>query len=438
MAPSPVVDGDVAHTAQHCDKDERVLGDIARPRGADTGVIVFAASIASARVLGRRPPCGSDVAAGRVAVVAIFLGGYAREGVHWRRRRRGQAEEKAAPKKKKKTTSAKKMEEPAAKKMEEPAAKKEEEPAAKKEEEPAFVEPIAELTEEKKKEVAERSIDSALADHEDDWNDERVPIDSTDAADDEPEPPTASPAEDPAVNAAKTQMLDAFYGTNRGLDASSAVRAEVNELIARLEAMNPTPSPSYELAALSGRWRLVYTSNSEVMILLAAENLPGLSVGDITQTIDGVGGRVENRVQLSAPLLESSVSANASFEVRSPKRLQVKFDEAGVETPTIVNDVFQYMSLPMTVDVMGQSIDTGPLAALMEPFQSGLSGALDGVKNAVKDLPGLKVPLPESATPGSEAWLLTTYLDGNLRIARGDGGSVFVLTKVHEPPKYGY
>jgi hypothetical protein len=74
----------------------------------------------------------------------------------------------------------------------------------------------------------------------------------------------------------------------------------------------------------------------------------------------------------------------------------------------------------------------------MEPFQSGLSGALDGVKNAVKDLPGLKVPLPESATPGSEAWLLTTYLDGNLRIARGDGGSVFVLTKVHEPPKYGY
>ena len=345
---------------------------------------------------------------------------------------------KAAPKKKKKTTSAKKMEEPAAKKMEEPAAKKEEEPAAKKEEEPAFVEPIAELTEEKKKEVAERSIDSALADHEDDWNDERVPIDSTDAADDEPEPPTASPAEDPAVNAAKTQMLDAFYGTNRGLDASSAVRAEVNELIARLEAMNPTPSPSYELAALSGRWRLVYTSNSEVMILLAAENLPGLSVGDITQTIDGVGGRVENRVQLSAPLLESSVSANASFEGRSPKRLQVKFDEAGVETPTIVNDVFQYMSLPMTVDVMGQSIDTGPLAALMEPFQSGLSGALDGVKNAVKDLPGLKVPLPESATPGSEAWLLTTYLDGNLRIARGDGGSVFVLTKVHEPPKYGY
>ena len=48
--------------------------------------------------------------------------------------------------------------------------------------------------------------------------------------------------------------------------------------------MNPTPSPSYELAALSGKWRLVYTSNSEVMFLLAAENLPGLNVGDIITT----------------------------------------------------------------------------------------------------------------------------------------------------------
>ena len=39
--------------------------------------------------------------------------------------------------------------------------------------EPAVVEPAAELTEEKKK-LAERSIDSALAEHEDDWNDARA------------------------------------------------------------------------------------------------------------------------------------------------------------------------------------------------------------------------------------------------------------------------
>ena len=340
---------------------------------------------------------------------------------------------KAAPKKKK--TAAKK------KKVDEAAV--EVEPTV--DGDPAVVEPAAELTEEKKKKLAERSIDSALAEHEDDWNDARASREPNASSDDATASSSARPEvsgeeedeEEAEVDAVKSRLLDSFYGTNRGLSASSKTRAEVNELISRLEAMNPTPSPSYELAALSGKWRLVYTSNSEVMFLLAAENLPGLNVGDITQTIDGVGGRVENRVVFSAPMLESSVSANASFEVRSPKRLQVKFDEAGVETPTIVADVFQYMSLPMTVDVMGQSIDTAPLADLMQPFQSGLTDALNGVKSAVSGLPSLKVPLPESASPGSEAWLLTTYLDGDLRIARGDGGSVFVLTKVNDPPKYG-
>ena len=339
---------------------------------------------------------------------------------------------KAAPKKKKKTGAAKKADEAAV----------EVEPTV--DGEPAVVEPAAELTEEKKKKLAERSIDSAFAEHEDDWNDARASREPDASSDDATASSSARPEvsgeeeeEEAEVDAVKSRLLDSFYGTNRGLSASSKTRAEANELISRLEAMNPTPSPSYELAALSGKWRLVYTSNSEVMFLLAAENLPGLNVGDITQTIDGVGGRVENRVAFSAPMVESSVSANASFEVRSPKRLQVKFNEAGVETPTIVADVFQYMSLPMTVDVMGQSIDTAPLANLMQPFQSGLTDALNGVKSAMSGLPSLKVPLPESASPGSEAWLLTTYLDGDLRVARGDGGSVFVLTKVNDPPKYG-
>ena len=339
---------------------------------------------------------------------------------------------KAAPKKKK-TAAAKKVDEAAV----------EVEPTV--DGEPAVVEPAAELTEEKKKKLAERSIDSAFAEHEDDWNDAQASREPDASSDDATASSSARPEvsgeeeeeEEAEVDAVKSRLLDSFYGTNRGLSASSKTRAEANELISRLEAMNPTPSPSYELAALSGKWRLVYTSNSEVMFLLAAENLPGLNVGDITQTIDGVGGRVENRVAFSAPMVESSVSANASFEVRSPKRLQVKFNEAGVETPTIIADVFQYMSLPMTVDVMGQSIDTAPLANLMQPFQSGLTDALNGVKSAMSGLPSLKVPLPESASPGSEAWLLTTYLDGDLRVARGDGGSVFVLTKVNDPPKYG-
>lgn len=42
-------------------------------------------------------------------------------------------------------------------------------------------------------------------------------------------------------------------------------------------------------------------------MLLAADNLPGVSVGDMTQTIDATTASVENRVAFSAPLVETSV-----------------------------------------------------------------------------------------------------------------------------------
>lgn len=40
----------------------------------------------------------------------------------------------------------------------------------------------------------------------------------------------------------QAQLLDSLFGTERGLSASSEVRAEINELITQLEAENPNPS----------------------------------------------------------------------------------------------------------------------------------------------------------------------------------------------------
>ena len=42
----------------------------------------------------------------------------------------------------------------------------------------------------------------------------------------------------------QAQLLDSLFGTERGLTASSEVRAEISELISQLEAKNPTPSPN--------------------------------------------------------------------------------------------------------------------------------------------------------------------------------------------------
>lgn len=54
----------------------------------------------------------------------------------------------------------------------------------------------------------------------------------------------------------KKQLLDSFYGTNRGLSASSETRAEIVELIAHLEAKNPNPAPTQALTLLNGKWIL--------------------------------------------------------------------------------------------------------------------------------------------------------------------------------------
>jgi type II secretory pathway component PulJ len=59
-----------------------------------------------------------------------------------------------------------------------------------------------------------------------------------------PGPPAHRPRHPPPSPRAQAALLDSLYGTERGLAASSELRAEINELISQLEAHNPTPSPT--------------------------------------------------------------------------------------------------------------------------------------------------------------------------------------------------
>ncbi len=92
------------------------------------------------------------------------------------------------------------------------------------------------------------------------------------------------------------QLLDSLFGIERGLSASAELRGEINELVTQLEAANPTPSPNDALEKLKGEWRLVYTSNSELIGLLALSRLPLVTVGEITQTVDPATASVSNKV----------------------------------------------------------------------------------------------------------------------------------------------
>ncbi|KAF6159143.1 hypothetical protein GIB67_032760 [Kingdonia uniflora] len=220
------------------------------------------------------------------------------------------------------------------------------------------------------------------------------------------------------IDTLKKVLIDSLYGTDRGLMASSDTRAEIIELVTQLEAKNPTPAPTEALTLLNGKWILAYTSFVGLFPLLTRGTLPLVKVEEISQTIDSENFTVQNSVQFTGPLATTSLSTNAKFEVRSPQRVQIKFEEGIIGTPQLIDSI----ELPEDVDFLGQKIDLTPFKGLITSLQATASSVVKSISNR----PPLKFAITNDR---AQSWLLTTYLDEDLRISRGDGGSVFVLIK---------
>ncbi|CAH8357966.1 unnamed protein product [Eruca vesicaria subsp. sativa] len=215
----------------------------------------------------------------------------------------------------------------------------------------------------------------------------------------------------------KRCLADTVYGTELGFRAGSEVRAEVLEIVNQLEAMNPTPAPVENPELLDGNWVLLYTAFSELLPLLAAGSTPLLKVKSISQSIDTNNLSIDNSTTLSSPFADFSFSATASFEVRSPSRIEVSFKEGTLKPPEIKSSV----DLPESVGVFGQEINLSFLKQSLNPLQDVAAN----ISRAISGQPPLKLPFPGNR---GSSWLLTTYLDKDLRISRGDGG-LFVLAR---------
>lgn len=98
--------------------------------------------------------------------------------------------------------------------------------------------------------------------------------------------------------------------------------------------------------------------------------------------------------------------------------MQIKFQEGIIGTPQLTDSIV----LPENVEFLGQKFDLTPIKGLLNSVQDTASS----VAKTISSQPPLKIPLSNS---NAESWLLTTYLDDELRISRGDAGSVFVLVK---------
>ncbi|KAG8385782.1 hypothetical protein BUALT_Bualt03G0081100 [Buddleja alternifolia] len=225
------------------------------------------------------------------------------------------------------------------------------------------------------------------------------------------------------IEVLKKQLVDSFYGTCRGLSATSETRAEIVELITKLEAKNPTPAPTEALTLLNGKWILAYTSFVGLFPLLSRGGaLPLVKLEEISQTIDSGNFTVQNSVLFSGPLATTSITTNAKFEVRSPKRVQIKFQEGIIGTPQLTDSI----EFPENVEFMGRNIDLTPFKGLLTSVQDTASS----VAKTISSQPPFKFSVSSTK---ADSWLLTTYLDEEVRISRGDGGSIFVLIKEGSP-----
>ncbi|XGV95728.1 MAG: PAP/fibrillin family protein [Leptolyngbya sp. BL-A-14] len=190
----------------------------------------------------------------------------------------------------------------------------------------------------------------------------------------------------------KAALLEAIAGTNRGLLANDRDHQAIAVAIAQLEDRNPTPRPIETPSLLNGDWRLLYTTSQE---LLGIDRVPLAKLGQIYQCIRVADKKVYNIAEISGlPYLDGLVSVVARFSPASDRRVDVKFERAVIGLTRLIG----YQS----PDRFIQDIEAGKKFA-----------AIDfGIENRDR-----------------QGWLDITYLDDDLRIGRGNEGSVFVLSK---------
>ncbi len=193
----------------------------------------------------------------------------------------------------------------------------------------------------------------------------------------------------------KAKLLEAIAGKNRGLLATETDRVRVLAAVEQLEDLNPTSNPLAAKDLLEGNWRLLYTTSRS---LLGLDRLPLLQLGQVYQCIRTAEAKIYNIAEIiGLPLLDGLVSASATFEAVSERRVSVKFERYVVGLQRLLS----YQSANQFIQDLQAGKKFFPLDFSLE----------------ARDQQG---------------WLEITYLDEDLRIGRGNEGNVFVLAKEKE------
>ncbi|CAB9523676.1 lipid-associated protein 3, chloroplastic [Seminavis robusta] len=222
----------------------------------------------------------------------------------------------------------------------------------------------------------------------------------------------------------KAELLDSISFTNNGKSAAPETQLNVLDIVRSMEVKSP-PSPNLlsdpkEAQILDGVWYLHYTSPSDPSLIDAGETDDNFPNAWKPQ-------KAEEKIETKQFNAKGSVSA------------------AGINVDTSNRVVKQIINVQESVVFNEIDLDFGKVQ-VGGPFRKS-----DNIPNrAVVSFQTCNITLNSGFTlnlgflfdilslvRGSKdsGWLETTYIDSNMRIGRGNKGTMFVLTRNSEDVK---
>mmetsp|Transcript_14692 Transcript_14692/g.31182 ORF Transcript_14692/g.31182 Transcript_14692/m.31182 type:complete len:265 (+) Transcript_14692:163-957(+) len=228
-------------------------------------------------------------------------------------------------------------------------------------------------------------------------------------------PPTTAASRKPNTNDEQL-LLQAISNTGNGKNADIETQARVLSIVRRMETSS-APSPTLlsnpeEAKALDGDWYLQYTAPSEI-------DDGGVSADDKWVAVEASEGEsnIETRQfgnagSVSGGGIPVDASSNTALQIFDMENTRVTNEiQTGIGLVTVGGTFSQSTTVPLRAlvafDTAKIALDIGPTIDIS--FLFDIRAAIKGSKNA--------------------GWVETTYLSPDVRIGRGNKGSLFVLTR---------
>mmetsp|Transcript_6122 Transcript_6122/g.18495 ORF Transcript_6122/g.18495 Transcript_6122/m.18495 type:complete len:266 (+) Transcript_6122:64-861(+) len=190
-----------------------------------------------------------------------------------------------------------------------------------------------------------------------------------------------------------TQLLELCAVTNRGQNATTDQKAQIDDIVATLEADNPNPSPVIS-EEIDGTWNLIYLSTPfyKASPLLAPTASPIFQVGQVRQIIAMDVGELINEVDVIAfPMITGTVQTIARVTPVGDERMELELEKATLKG----GNAFERF------DLGGLKIDIP-----VEDIYKRIKGTMP------------------------EAFIDTYYLDDKIRVSRGKDSKLFIFAKM--------